>query len=310
MGLEPFDQPASRQPPVAIDSVDGETQRFGSLFDAETPEVAHLHHLALARIDRLKGFQGLVQQNNLFRLLIDCPLHLATDHRGRSEGSRATGSSNLVPPTRALGRRPRLVTSNATLKQLVLAAYQLMDFQVTGGPDWVEFDGFDIDAKGANPKATQEQFRQMIQTLMADRFQLKFHFANKEMPVYALVVAGNRPKLVEAKGDSPEVGMRNGRGLMTGVKATMAMLASALSRPLQRIVIDETGLKGGYTFKLQFVPEENPTRPGGDGAEPSTAIDGPTLFRPLREQLGLALKPSKGPVEVLVIDRAEKPTPN
>jgi uncharacterized protein (TIGR03435 family) len=185
-----------------------------------------------------------------------------------------------------------------------------MPFQVSGGPDWVGSDGFDIEAKGANPKATQEQFRQMIQTLLADRFQLKFHFAAKEMPVYALVAAGDRPKLAEAKDDSPEVSMRNGRGVMTGVKATMPMFALALSRPLQRKVIDETGLKGAYNFTLQFVPDENQTRPGDDGAAPSTSIDGPSLFTALREQLGLSLKPSKGPVEVLVIDRAEKPTPN
>jgi len=102
--------------------------------------------------------------------------------------------------------------------------------------------------------------------------------------------------------------MRNGRGEMTGVKATMAMFASALTRPLQRKVVDETGLKGAYTFKLQFVPDENPVRPGEDGAALST--DGPSLLTALREQLGLTLKPTKGPVEVLIIDHAEKPTPN
>src|SRR5579864_738864 len=198
---------------------------------------------------------------------------------------------------RSLSHSPgvRLITSNATLKQLVFLAYQLMPFQVSGGPDWVESDGFDIEAKAANPKASQEQFRQMIQTLLADRFQLKFHFATKEMPIYALVVARNGSKLVEAKDDTPEVSMRNGRGEMTGVKATMAMFASALSRPLQRKVVDETGLTGAYTFKLQFVPDEKPARPSDDGAAPS--LDGASLFTALREQLGLTLKPAKGPVE-------------
>jgi bla regulator protein blaR1 len=212
---------------------------------------------------------------------------------------------------RSLSHNPgaRLSTSNATLKQLVLLAYQLMPYQVSGGPDWVGSDGFDIEAKAANPKATPEQFRQMVQTLLADRFQLKVHFATKEMPIYALVLAGNGSKLVEAKDDTTEVTMRNGRGEMTGVKATMAMFAASLTRPLRRRVVDETGLKGAYTFKLQFVPDENPVRPGQDGAAPSTT-DGPSLFTALREQLGLTLKATKGPVEVLVIDHAEKPTPN
>lgn len=76
---------------------------------------------------------------------------------------------------------------------------------------------------------------------------------------------------------------------MTGVKATMAMLASTLSRPLQRKVI-ETGLKGSYSFRLQFVPEQNPPGPGAEGP-PGT--DGPSIFTALQEQLGLSLKPSK-----------------
>jgi uncharacterized protein (TIGR03435 family) len=231
-------------------------------------------------------------------------------------GGRLTfevASVKLSPPD-AAGRSvshsagARLVTSNATVKQLVYLAYQVMPFQVSGGPGWVESDGFDIEAKAANPKASQEQFRQMVQTLLTDRFQLKFHFATKEMPVYALRIAKNGSKLVEAKDDTPEASMRNGRGEMTGEKANMAMFASALSRPLQRKVVDETGLSGAYNFKLKFVPDENPLRPTEDGAAPS--IDGSSIFTALREQLGLTLKPAKGPVEVLVIDHAEKPAPN
>jgi uncharacterized protein (TIGR03435 family) len=211
---------------------------------------------------------------------------------------------------RSVSRDPgaRLTTSNATLKQLLLLAYQLMPFQVSGGPDWVASDGFDIEAKAGNPKATQEQFRQMVQTLLADRFQVKAHFSTKEMPIYALAVARNGPKLIASKDDSSEVSMRNGRGEMTGVNATMAMFALALSRPLQRKVVDETGIKGAYSFKLQFVPEQNPARPGEDGAAPE--LNGSSVFTALQEQLGLTLKATKGPVEVLVIDHAEKPTPN
>ena len=212
---------------------------------------------------------------------------------------------------RSLTQNPgaRLTTSNATVKMLIMLAYQVMPDQILGGPKWLESDGFDIDAKGADPGVTQAQFRHMIQSLLADRFQLKVHRSTKELPVYALVLAKNGPKLAEAKDDDPEVSMRiEGPGQMTGVKATMSMFASALSRPLQRQVIDETGLKGAYNFKLQFVPDRNPSKPGEDGVIPTG--DGPSIFTALQEQLGLNLKTSKGPVEVLVIDHAEKPTPN
>ncbi len=212
---------------------------------------------------------------------------------------------------RSLTHNPgaRLTTSNATVKMLIMLAYQVMPDQISGGPGWLESDGFDIDAKAANPKATPQQFRQMIQNLLADRFQLKVHRGKKDLPIYALVLAKNGPKLTEAKDDDPAVSMRiEGPGRMTGVKATMPMLASALSRPLQHRVIDETGLKGVYSFKLQFVPDPNPAKPGADDGIP--ANDGPSLFAALPEQLGLNLKATKGPVEVLVIDHAGKPVPN
>ena len=118
---------------------------------------------------------------------------------------------------RSLTHKPgaRLTTANATVKQLIFQiflAYQVMPFQVSGGPSWVESDGFDIEAKAADPKATQEQFRRMIQTLLADRFQLKFHRTTRELPVYALVQAKNGTKLVEARDDNPEVTMRKMAG--------------------------------------------------------------------------------------------------
>lgn len=254
--------------------------------------------------------------------LLDAPV----GHAQAQPDGRQTFEVASVKPARsdAAGRSltqspgPRLTGSNATLKQLVFLAYKVMPYQVSGGPDWVGSDGFDIEAKAANPKTTQEQFRQMIQTLLAERFQLKYHFATKEMPIYALVVARNGSRLDEAKGDTRSASVQNGNadtpgvwnggGEMIGVKATMAMLASVLSKPLQRKVIDQTGLKGAYSFKFQFDPDLNPVRSSEDGS--SSPVDRPSLFTVLQEQLGLTLKPTKGPVEVLVIDHAEKPTPN
>jgi len=211
---------------------------------------------------------------------------------------------------RSLSRQPgaRLTASNATVKMLIMLAYQVMPDQISGGPNWFESDGFDIDAKGTDPNASQGQFRKMVQSLLADRFQLKVHRSTRELSIYALMPAKNGPKLVEAKDDDAEVSMRiEGPGEMTGVKATMSMFASTLSRPLRRKVIDATGLKGNYTFRLQFVPDQNPLKPGAEGAP---ANEGPSIFTALQEQLGLTLKATKGPVDVLVIDHGEKPVPN
>lgn len=211
---------------------------------------------------------------------------------------------------RSLSRRPgaRLAASNASLRMLILLAYQVMPFQLVGGPSWMASDGFDIEAKAADPNASPEQFRELIRTMLADRFHLKVHSETKELRVYELVVAKNGTSLVEDKADRPEVSMRNGRGEMTGVKATMSMFAGALTRLVQRKVVDATGLKGSYSFQLRFQPEETPQF-RDDGLAP-TDIDSPSLFTALQEQLGLTLRSSRGPVEVLVVDGAQRPSEN
>jgi len=201
---------------------------------------------------------------------------------------------------RSLTRQPgaKLSASNATVKMLIFLAYQVMPFQVTGGPDWVGAEGFEIKAKAENPQATPEQFRGMLQRLLAERFHLQYHLATKELPLYTLVVAKGGSKMAESKDEGPDVVMRNeGHGRLTGVKATMPMLAGSLTRVLQRKVMDETGLRGGYSFTLQFAPDE-------------TATDMPSIFTALEEQLGLALKGGRGPVELFVIDGAERPSAN
>lgn len=137
----------------------------------------------------------------------------------------------------------RLTASNATLKMLIAFAYQVMPEQTVGGPAWMESDGFDIQAKSADPNVSPAQFRQMIQELLADRFQLQAHRENREGSIYALVQVKSGAKLAESRDERAEVSMRiEGPGRMAGVKATMSMLAATLSRPLRRKVIDETGL--------------------------------------------------------------------
>jgi uncharacterized protein (TIGR03435 family) len=191
----------------------------------------------------------------------------------------------------------KFTAMTAPLKNLVGFAYQLREHQVTGGPGWIDTEPFDISAKADAP-ANDDQLHQMVQALLADRFQLKFHRETKEQPVYTLVLAKSGPKLKEVKtvGRGVGIGMR---GRLNGNGADMETLASVLSTRLGRSVVDRTGLKGFYDFVVTWTPDE---------VQPDTP--GPSLFTALQEQLGLKLESSKGPVEILVIDHVEKPTEN
>jgi len=188
-----------------------------------------------------------------------------------------------------------------TLLDFVVDAYGLKYYQVTGGPRWIESDHFDISARApGDTPPTEDQFRQMTQTLLADRFQLRIHRETREIPVYALVVSKNGPKLKD-----PDMNSREGwaRGDNKGVHivqshATMQRLADHLSDTAGRPVIDKTGLAGLYAYKLDFGPDNSTA--DSDLPSMSTAV----------EQLGLRLESQKAPVEVLIIDSAQKPSEN
>ena len=190
---------------------------------------------------------------------------------------------------------------NTTLKSLVLSSYRLNEFQLEGGPKWMDSAVFNIDAK-LPAGAPRDQMTPMMQTMLADRFKLEFHRETKTLPEYALVIAKGGPKLQEASEDDrnharSSQGSRQIKGWGMQMSGLAAMLISAVRAP----VIDRTGLKGQYNIALQFAPLLE------------TAVQDetqPTIFAALQEQLGLKLEAIKGPVEVLVIDRAEKPTEN
>jgi uncharacterized protein (TIGR03435 family) len=237
----------------------------------------------------------------------------------------------------------RFNATGMTLKFLITMAYDVKDFQVSGGPSWVNSERYDIDAKEPDSiaqeleKLPREQRGQladsMLQSLLTDRFQLKLTRGTKEMPAYALVVAKNGPKLQEAKPvDTPPEApsgpgghphgpmMRMGRGEVSGQGVAATFLASVLSQQLGRTVLDKTGLKGKYDFTLKWTPEQGesmmpggPGGPGGgpppDGAPPPDA-SGPSIFTALQEQLGLKLEPTKAPADVLTIDHVERPSEN
>jgi uncharacterized protein (TIGR03435 family) len=237
----------------------------------------------------------------------------------------------------------RYTVTGVTTKLLLEQAYDVKDFQISGGPNWVNSDRYDVDAKAEDSVVTElqklplnqreEQQRAMIQSLLAERFKLEVSHTTKELPVYALVVAKTGPKLHEAKtGDTYPNGikgpdgrpvggagmMRMGPGQLIGQGLPMASLAELLSQQLGRTVMDKTGLKGNYDFTLQWTPDQRPAAMpvgpvgGSSGADavPPPDSSGPSIFTALQEQLGLKLESTKGPVDIIVIDHIERPSEN
>ena len=210
----------------------------------------------------------------------------------------------------------RFTATGVSLKMLITQAYDVRDFQVSGGPGWMTSDRYEINAKaeGDQERIPPEELRPMLQALLEDRFQLKVHRENKEMQVYALVPAKTGSKLkANAEGKGPM--MRMGRGQLSGQKVPLDMLARQLAQQVGRPVLNKTGLTGEYDFTLEWTPE--PGQGGGPfgggpppDAPPPSDSSGPSLFTALQEQLGLRLESQKGSAEMVVIDRVEKPSPN
>ena len=226
---------------------------------------------------------------------------------------------------------------NTALQSLLLAAYNLQSFQLAG-PDWLDAERFDIDAI-LPPETTKEQFRTMLQNLLATRFQMKTHRETRELAGYALVAVRNGPKLTESTEDPgpPDASAappplqlgkdgffipprRPGRFLqligLTAVRetfrqSTMHELAASLQGHLKRPVTDATGLAARYDFTLTFAVEGLDMGRGRMPVGPVAMENPPSLPAALQSQLGLRLEARKWPVEMLVIDHAEKiPTAN
>ena len=199
-----------------------------------------------------------------------------------------------------------MVTATAsTLVDVIEVAYDVRGDQIVGASGWVQSSHWDIAAKAqAEGTITKAQLRQMLQTLLADRFQLKIHRETKEVPVFALVVGKNGPKFQASSPDA--TGGYTVRGTSTGMhmeakKGTMEQLTRQLVFSAGRPVLDRTGLPGYYAFTLDWI-SENATPP------PDSNV--PAIFTAVQEQLGLKLEPTKGPIEMLVIDHVEKPSGN
>ena len=224
----------------------------------------------------------------------------------------ARGSSILV----GRGGSNLFTTTSTTLKDLIVFAYGLQARQVSGGPAWIENERFDITGKPDLPgMPSVNQLMTMVQKLLEERFQLKFHREKRELSVYAITVAKTGAKLAksEAPGNLPGFGGR-GPGNISVRNSSMADFAGFLqARIVDRPVVDQTGLTGRYDFTLKWTPDSNqPPTPGQPPAPAATteADAPPDLFGAFLQQLGLKLEATKAPVDVMVLDKAEKPTEN
>jgi len=196
-----------------------------------------------------------------------------------------------------------LTILNSTLRAIIQTAYNVPRFQIEGGPGWMNSERFDVIAKSeADERGDFGQTRVKLQTLIAERFRLKVRREMRDMPVLALAVGKNGMKLQSAAANQTlPAGMHMSCGKATGTDATMENFANSLTRELGRPVVDRTGILGRFDFTVDFTPEEGPC-----GAD---ANDWPSIFGAI-EGLGLKLEATRGQVEVIVVEQAERPSGN
>jgi uncharacterized protein (TIGR03435 family) len=227
-----------------------------------------------------------------------------------------------IKPARPEGRFSLLVnrsgmlnTTSTTVSDLLKFAYDLHPRQITKGPAWLESEKFDITAKpdtAGIPNPTQ--LKMMVQKLLADRFQLTLHREKKELSVYAITIAKTGAKLKKSEGDGNLPGFGGGRGTFNVRNSTIAEFASVLqANILEQPVVDQTGFgTTRYDFLLKWTPDPSQSQIGGPGpTPPPDGLDAPPdIFTAFQQQLGLKLENTKAQVDVVVIDRVEKPSEN
>lgn len=251
--------------------------------------------------------------------------------------------SNTADPRMLIQFQPggRLVTTNLPARILINVAYKLSlggRGATIGAPGWIDSARFDIEAKAAGDPP-REQLILMMQSLLADRFKLAAHWETRQLPVYALVLSKEGktgPQLVPHASDNstcrdlksqplaapqsgtapPPVPIPCGGGFLispghVATESTLADLAKNLSwfGQIDREVVDKTGLSGTFDIAIDYAPFTTSAQPRSDVSEPDPSAPS-TIFAALKEQLGLKLESQTGPVDVLVIDHIEEPSPN
>lgn len=270
-------------------------------------------------------------------VLSDVPARSVVHAQNDGPAFETASIKETAGPSRGAFAPDRFSRTYITLSQLLIYAYEVSDFQIVGGPDWVRERRYDVQAK-ADGRPTADEMRMMVRRLLAERFALKTHLETRDLPRYALVMARSDrrlgPKLRPSKYDCPAIVAARGPDykppsfppqpgdppscalmvLIGGGSQTMIMEGqplSAIAKQLQpragRVVVDKTGLTGTYDVELETEPQAIPGIPANTFGVPR---EGLALFTALPEQLGLKLESERGPVDVLVIDSVELPTPN
>jgi bla regulator protein blaR1 len=226
-----------------------------------------------------------------------------------SFGAASVKPSKVNTESSSWNSRPGyLVMKNQTLITCIQIAYALKADQVAGGPKWIDSDRFDIEARAAGP-AKDPELLAMLRALVAERFQLKLHRGSKLVDGYAMVIAKNGLRIREAEGSGPQR-MNWTRGRLTAERASMPKLAETLARMTGMPVVDITGVPGEFSYKLEWNPEADQAAaiPGATIGRPVPISE--TLFPVLQQELGIRLEHRKAPIDVLTIDKAEKPSEN
>jgi uncharacterized protein (TIGR03435 family) len=240
----------------------------------------------------------------------------------------------------------RYIATNMPIRLLVGQTYQVQSYRLIGGPAWFETEAFDIVAtadRDLSPANGQRPLNDALKALLSERFKLVVHMETRQLPAYALVLAGKDgnlgPNITRSArtdcaavlaevaaararegsagpppppppgGQAPPCGIVNMNGMFALDSGTPLMLTNVLSAELNRKVFDRTGLTGLFDVRLTWTPDVLPAGPLPP-ENPPIDPNGPSIFTAVREQLGLKLEPMSGPVDVLVVDRIERPTPN
>jgi uncharacterized protein (TIGR03435 family) len=234
---------------------------------------------------------------------------------------------------------------NVAVKDLIAAAFGMADIQaliparILGGPAWIESEHYDINAKASTefrflPGGPPQEALLMLRSLLAERFSLVTHAESRTMPIFELVIARKDGRLgpglhksdvdcdalvaadragtaapARGPGEPPPCRLIGGPARTIAAAVTMQQLAANLSNHLGRLVVDRTGLHDRFDFNLAWTPEQLPTTAPPPGIPPVDP-NGPPLVTALQEQLGLKVQAATGPVDVLVIDGVEHPTPD
>jgi uncharacterized protein (TIGR03435 family) len=236
----------------------------------------------------------------------------------------------------------RFVAENIAVRLLIGQAYQVPSYRLVGGPSWIESESFDIDVKANGELSARGALRPLdgaLRGLLADRFKLVVHMETRRLPIYSLVMAradgrlgpnltrssitdctavlsavpaapggGGPPPPPAPGGKAPPCGVMAGNGTFSADSRSLSQLAAIVSAMVDRRVVDQTGLTGLFNAHLTWTPDQMPQQlnPNAPPIDPN----GPSLFTAVQDQLGLKLESTTGPVDVLVIDSVERPTPD